>query len=81
MGQHPKQTVVGVGFVLDDSPGFADTSLIEQDLDGGEITSTDAFRCLHNPLQCLAVEISATAIPGCEASSQYALCGASVESL
>ena len=48
--------------IFDDSTGFADTSLITQGLDGEEITSADAFRCLHNPLQCLAVEICAPAV-------------------
>ena len=34
----------------------------------------------HNPLQCLAVEVGAAGVPGSEATSQDALCGASVES-
>ena len=58
---------------------LADTAFVVQGLDGGEITSTDAFGCSHNPPHCLVVELSATTIPGSEAASQDVLCGASVE--
>ena len=79
MRQHLKQFVVGVGWVLHDSSGFADAAFIVQSLDGGEITSADAFGCSHNPLQGFTVAVSATTVPGRKAASQDALCGASVE--
>ena len=80
MRQHLEQTVVGMVRIVHDTTGFVDTALIVQGLDWGEIASTDAFGCPHNPLQGLAIEVSAAAIPGSEAASQDALLGVSVES-
>ena len=60
MRQPLKQFVVGVGWVLGlDSLGFADAVFIVQSLDGGEITSADAF----GTTLCKALRLRSVQLP------------------
>ena len=54
--------------VLDNVPCFSQASIVVDALHGREMAADDTLRCLHHPLQGLAISSGAATIPGSDAA-------------
>jgi len=69
-----------VAVVLNDFRAFLHTaSCVVDTLHGWEMAADDALRCLHHPLEGLAINSGAAAEPGGNAAREDALNGAPVK--
>ncbi len=69
-----------MGWVLQDTVGFAGASCKENVQDGRERGTDDLCSCVHCPLEGLAVCCTTVAVPDSDAAGQHALNGSPVES-
>src|SRR4029434_6283207 len=72
-------TIAWVAVVLDNVPCFSQASTVVDALHGREMAADDTLRCLHHPLQGLAIGSGAATIPGSDAAREDALNGASIK--
>ena len=62
--QQCENSIVWVAVVLYDVPCFSKASRVVDALHGREMAADDMLRCLHHPLQGLAICSGAATIPG-----------------
>lgn len=80
-GEDGKQSVVGVGGVVNDAVSLPQASFVVDVFDDGKRCSGDALGSFHYPLQLLPVMGCAITIPGCNTVCEDALNSTPVEVL
>ena len=63
-----ENSIAWVAVVLYYVPCFSQASSVVDSLHGGEMAAGDTLRCLHHPLQGLAISSRAATIPGSNAA-------------
>src|SRR4029434_10722715 len=66
--QQFEYSIAWVAVVLDNVPCFSQASIVVDALHGREMAGDDTLRCLHHPLQGLAIGSGAATIPGSDAA-------------
>ena len=66
--QQFEYSIALVAVILYNVPCFSQASSVIDALHGGEMAAGDTLRCLHHPLQGLAIGSGAATIPGSDAA-------------
>src|SRR4029434_4857095 len=77
--QQCENSIAWVAVVLNDVPCFSQASCVVDAVHGMEMAADDTLRCLHHPLQGLAIGSGAATIPDSDAACEDALNGASIK--